>query len=155
MNEHATAPQNPNTVPLPIWNPGAAACWSLLLSPIFGSILHMKNWHALGESTRAETSKRWAIGSTIFFLLVFLSGLVAPDSKLLDGLSKLFSVILLVAWYYAIGKSQQFYVLARFGKNYPRRGWAKPLLFALLVFVAFLVVAGLVGFVIGAAAGAA
>jgi hypothetical protein len=27
-----------------LWNPGAAASWSLLLSPAFGAFLHMKNW---------------------------------------------------------------------------------------------------------------
>ena len=35
----------------PLWNPGAAASWSLLLSPVFGAILHMKNWQAMGEQT--------------------------------------------------------------------------------------------------------
>ena len=30
-----------------LWNPNAAASWSLLFSPAFGAFLHMKNWQAL------------------------------------------------------------------------------------------------------------
>ena len=41
----------------PLWNPNAAANWSLLLSPAFGAFLHMKNWEELGEPAKAAASK--------------------------------------------------------------------------------------------------
>lgn len=40
-----------------LWNPNAAGLWSLLFTPIFGSIIHMKNWNALGQPEKARASK--------------------------------------------------------------------------------------------------
>jgi len=133
----------------PLWNPNAAASWSLLFTPVFGAILHMKNWEALGEPQRAAGARSWAIGSLIFLVVIAIAGGIWADSKALDGLSRIAGLILLVAWYYASGKRQQAFVLARFGKSYPRRGWSKPLLFALLGIVGFIVGLGAIGFVIG------
>ena len=42
----------------PLWNPNAAAMWSLLFSPVFGALVHMKNWQAMGEPEKAAASKR-------------------------------------------------------------------------------------------------
>ncbi|MDR7336156.1 hypothetical protein [Roseateles asaccharophilus] len=138
-----------------LWNPNAAASWSLLFSPIFGSILHMKNWQAIGDAQKAATSKNWAIGSAAFFVLLIVLSVVVPESKGLDALSRGSGIGLLVAWYYAIGKSQQSLVLARYGKDYPRKGWAKPIGIAILGCIAFIVVAGLLGLLIGMVAGTA
>lgn len=33
-----------------LWNPNAAANWSLLFTPLFGAYLHMLNWRSLGEA---------------------------------------------------------------------------------------------------------
>ena len=41
----------------PLWNPNAAANWSLLFSPAFGAFVHMKNWQALGEPEKAANAK--------------------------------------------------------------------------------------------------
>lgn len=132
-----------------LWNPNAAASWSLLFSPVFGSILHMKNWQAMGDEARAARSKRWAIGSIAFFVALVVLSVVLPDSQAMDGLSRLAGFALLIAWYYRLGKSQSAYVLARYGRDYPRKGWARPLGIAVGLFVAFIVVGGLIGFVIG------
>ena len=43
-----------------LWNPNAAASWSLIFTPIFGAILHMKNWEALGEPQKAAGARSWA-----------------------------------------------------------------------------------------------
>jgi len=129
-----------------LWNPNAAASWSLLFSPIFGAILHMKNWQALGETQKAATSKAWAIGSAICIAVLALSPVFVSDSKAMDALGRFSGLALLISWYYAVGKSQQTYVMAKFGKTYPRRGWSKPLLAAigvLLGFFALLFIAGL------------
>jgi hypothetical protein len=102
----------------------------------------MKNWQALGDSAKAEISKRWAIGCAVFLLaLVFL-----PDNKLLDLLSRVGSLALLLSWYYSIGKPQAALVLGRYGAAHPRRGWAKPLGLALLALLGFVIIAGAVGF---------
>ncbi len=121
-----------------LWNPNAAASWSLLFSPIFGAILHMKNWQALGEAKKAESARAWAMGSLLFFVAVAIVSIALPDSKAVDGFGRAGGIGLLVAWYYANGKAQQGYVLAKFGKRYPKRGWIKPLLLALLALVGYI-----------------
>jgi hypothetical protein len=120
----------------PLWNPTAAGAWSLLFSPIFGAFLHMQNWKALGRPEKAAASKKWMLGSIVFLVAMMLSTLFLPESRVMDKAGNLGSLVLLIVWYYAIGKSQQTYVAARFGKTYPRRGWAVPLVVALAIFVA-------------------
>ena len=138
-----------------LWNPNAAASWSLLFSPIFGAILHMKNWEALGEPAKAAQAKSWAIVSVIFLVVVILASVALPDSKAIDLLSRVAGLALLLGWYYSSGKPQVAYILARYGKSYPRRGWAKPLLFAFLALLGLVLVSVVVGFVAGVLAGAA
>ena len=135
----------------PIWNPRAAANWSLLFSPIFGALVQMKNWQALGEPDRAATSRNWAIGSVFFFVAMTLVAVVAPDSKAVDGLTRLLGLVLLVVWYYANGKSQHAYVLGRFGTTYKKKGWGIPLLWAVAGLVGFVVAMVLVGVALGMA----
>jgi len=137
----------------PLWNPNAAASWSLLFSPIFGAYLHMRNWQALGQAEKAASSKKWMYGNIAFFVIVVLLSLVAPQSKALDLLGRGGGIGLLVAWYYSIGKSQQAYVLAHFGKTYTRRGWALPLLAALGILFAFVFSVGFLALLVGAGAG--
>jgi hypothetical protein len=110
-----------------LWNPNAAASWSLLFSPIFGAYLHMRNWQGLGQAEKAANSKIWMIVSIVFFVLTAISSFLFPDSKEIDLIARLGGLALLLAWYYGIGKSQQAFVVERFGKNYPRRGWLEPL----------------------------
>ena len=139
----------------PLWNPNAAASWSLIFSPIFGAYLHMKNWQALGQSEKAAKSKNWVIGLSVFFALAVTLPLFASGSGVTEAFGRLGGFVLLIAWYYGIGKSQSGYVLAKFGKNYKRRGWAVPLLIALGLFVALIVFMVVLALAIGGTAGAA
>jgi Gpi18-like mannosyltransferase len=74
-----------------------------------------------------------------------------PESKGLDALVRAGGLALLFGWYFALGKSQQAFVVERFGTNYPRRGWLKPLLVALGVLFAFFVVAFILAYASDAA----
>jgi hypothetical protein len=123
------ASTTPRTAPA-LWNPGAAAGWSLLFSPIFGSLVHMKNWQALGDAGRAAQSKNWAIGSLVALLLSLVVAFVLPESPAVDLLMRAVGFGVLVAWYYSAGKEQVMHVKGAFGTTYPRRGWAQPLLLA-------------------------
>lgn len=140
--DHAAPPE---TAPA-LWNPGAAAAWSLLFSPVFGAFLHMHNWESLGDSARAATARTWAIVS----LLVLLGGttiaILLPESKTIDRLTNAMGLLLLLAWYFAAGRAQSRFVAERFGSAYPRKGWAKPLGLGLLFLVALVVVSVVVGF---------
>lgn len=133
----------------PLWNPNAAASWSLFFSPIFGAILHMKNWQAMGEPQKAAASRIWAIASAAFLVFMVLLSVWLADNKAVDALARFGGFGMLVAWYYALGKSQNAFVLARYGKDYPRKGWLKPLGIAIGAWVGFMVAAVIVGVVAG------
>jgi MFS family permease len=132
-----------------LWNPNAAANWSLLFSPIFGALLHMKNWQALGEPEKTDSSKRWAITVLVVFVVLALLGGLLPNEKAIDAVSRVIPIALLFGWYAASARHQTAYVKARFGQSYRRRGWLKPLLFAVLGMVGFVVALGLVGALLG------
>jgi hypothetical protein len=136
-----------------LWNPNAAASWSLLFTPIFGAYLHMRNWQALGQPEKAASSKNWIIGSLVCVLLLVIVPLFLPDSKGVDALGRVFGFALLITWYYAMGKSQQAFVLGKFGKTYPRRGWSRPLLAAVGGVIAFFAFVFVVALVIAMAGG--
>lgn len=140
-------PPHPAAAPAPaLWNPNAAALWSLLLTPAFGAFLHMKNWQALGESARAETSRKWFVGVIAVMLGAALVGLLLPESKAVDAFSRAFGLALLISWYMQNGRGQIQFVLGRYGKAYPRRGWALALLYGVLGMAAYLGALFVIGF---------
>lgn len=134
-----------------LWNPNAAANWSLLFSPAFGAWLHMKNWQALGEPKKAANARIWIIVSLVLIVVLSLASGLMPDSKALDAASRSFGLVLLLAWYFSSGRAQAGLVKQRFGKDYPRRGWGQPLLWALGAVIVFFVGVFLVAFVVGMA----
>lgn len=137
----------------PLWNPSAAARWSLLLSPIFGAMLHMKNWQAMGETEKAAQSKRWVFGSVGFFVLLLAARTVLPDAKEIDLLFLGAGLGMLIAWYSLSARDQVRFITRRFGSNYPKRGWGRPLLYAPLAFFAFIAVVFALVFAASMAAG--
>ena len=40
-----------------LWNPEAAGGWSLIFNPVFGSILVLMNWQALGEREKIRSAQ--------------------------------------------------------------------------------------------------
>jgi small-conductance mechanosensitive channel len=132
-----------------IWNPNAAANWSLLFSPAFGAFLHMLNWRALGEPEKAASAKNWFIASLVMLVVYVLVTLSLADTKAADGATRGLGLAYLFVWYFAVARGQANYVKDRFGKAYPRKGWGKPLLIALLAMIGYVVFAGAVGVVFG------
>jgi len=114
-----------------IWNPDAAANWSLLLSPAFGSYLHALNWRTLGEPEKARTSMRW------FYLSIALPVVLASVPQLSGEAISGMGLLYFFLWYFITGWAQARYVIDKLGSSYPRRGWGLPLI------IAFLVVAGI------------
>lgn len=125
-----------------LWNPNAAACWSLLLSPAFGAYLHSQNWRALGDKQRARSNLVWV------FLMIILLVVVTFVPFLSSGpLPAGIGVGLLAGWYFSQGKYQVDYVKRTFPNGYTKRPIYLALLAGLLAFVIFL---ALLGFVSGA-----
>jgi hypothetical protein len=139
----------PHAVPAqPIWNPGAAASWSLPFSPAFGSYLHMLNWRALGEQEKAATAKAWFMASLALLpVYIALSMAALHGWQPADGISRALGIGFLVAWYFSAAKGQARYVKERFGKDYPRKPWGKALLIALGLMLAYVAVSFVVGFI--------
>ena len=127
----------------PLWNPNAAANWSLLFSPAFGAFLHMKNWEDLGEPEKAAAAKVWVIVSLVLLLCLPVLAVLVPGFSGLQNISRLFGLVLLISWYSTSGRPQARYVKERFGKNYPRKGWGKPLLIAFVAVVGYFCVVGI------------
>jgi hypothetical protein len=123
-----------------LWNPNAAANWSLLFSPAFGAFLHMKNWQALGQPNKAASAKVWFVLSLVVLGGLSCASVVGPSSGQQAGFVRLVGFLLLVAWYFGSARGQAAYVKTHFGTNYPRRAWSKPLAGAVLAFLALVVV---------------
>jgi len=49
-----------------------------------------------------------------------------------------------VIWYFGAGRSEATYIKGRYGKDYPRRAWGKPLLIATFGLVVYFVLGSLV-----------
>jgi hypothetical protein len=127
-----------------LWNPGAAASWSVLFSPVFGAFLHMKNWEALGEPDKAAGAKKWIAIYIVTLIAFIVAGALLPYNKAIPGLLRLCGFALLITWYYAGGKPQINFVKSRFGKDYPRKGWAQPILIAVGVIIGFVFFGGVI-----------
>ena len=75
-----------------LWNPDAAGAWSLLFTPIFGSILVYKNWKSIGDIEQAEKAKKW------IFISVFMSVISAVVGAL--------GIIYICTWYFMSQKNK-------------------------------------------------
>jgi len=105
---------SPAASPPDLWNPDAAGAWSLLFTPVFGSVLLLKNWQAIGRDDKVKAARIWLIVSCVMFVLTIMIG----------GIGMIYIII----WYFAWQKPQTRYVKAQWGKDYPRKPWRKPLL---------------------------
>lgn len=116
--------QSDSTPKPKLWNPNAAANWSLIFSPAFGAILQAKNWVELGQPDKAKTNKKWAIG-VIIFLVIFA---LLPSIRMLDLIGRGIALILLIMWYFSQGRVQVKFVKEKYGQEYENKKWTLPLL---------------------------
>lgn len=116
---------------LPLWNPRAATCLGVLLSPAFSAYIHMCNWDTLGEEDQSPEARAWCcmlLGYCVAFgVLLGVSDIVgrnlAPPVSATIGL--------LVGWHVWGGRAQERYVAVITGGAYTRRPWYGVILAAL------------------------
>jgi hypothetical protein len=132
----------------PLWNPNAAANWSLLFSPAFGAFLHMRNWQALGQTNKAASAKVWFVLTLVVLVGLSYASVVMPSAKPLAASVRPVGFLLLLAWYFGSARGQASYVKTHFGNTYPRRGWLKPLAVAVLALCVFAVVAAVLAVIL-------
>ena len=138
-NENMENESQPESGVIKLWNPNAAANLALLFSPIFSAWLMAKNWQELGKPDEAKKSMTW-VKIWIGFLPVYLLVVVLVPSIPMP----LVYLILLVVWYYKLGKKQITYVKEA-GIQYEKKKWGKPVLIALAATVVWFMAAGVVG----------
>lgn len=114
-----------------LWNPTAAANWSLLFTPILGAWLHAKNWQELNQADRAKKSMIWVYVGFVFLPAVLLlqDGYVGPAP----------SLMFVIAWYFSSAKGQVKYIKEN-NIQYQKKAWGKPLLIGLAGLVFYVAV---------------
>ncbi len=132
-----------------IWNPNAASNWSLIFTPAFGSYLHALNWRTLGEQDRARSAMGWFYFSLAMLVVYIFMGMFIADEKAADVAARGLGFLYLIIWYFSAGRAQAKYVKKKFGSDYPRRSWGKPLLIGVAAIVGYLALAVAIGFTIG------
>jgi len=133
----------------PLWNPNAAANWSLLFTPVFGAYVHSKNWQALGEQQHAKASMNWVYMGLALLVFYVLLGVFVPNEKAADGIARLLGFIFLLSWYFTSAKAQAKYVKTAFGNSYARKPWGKTLLLGVAGIFGYMAFALIVGFLLG------
>lgn len=129
-------PVPPSSVPPPaLWNPNAAANWSLLFTPAFGAYLHARNAEALGRTDEARANRIWFYLS-LGWLVAVLAGTFVPAIG--DGWYHAISIGMLLGWYFSLGREQARYVKETWQGSYPRKPWGCPLLVGFGGLAAFL-----------------
>lgn len=128
---------SPDASACAIWNPSAAARWSLLFTPAFGAFIHMHNWHALGQPERAASARRWFYASLCLLALQIitsaLNARLGSEPLLLHPLGLLF----LLVWYFGAARQQTLLVKQRYGRRYQRKAWDNVLLGAVVAGAAY------------------
>ena len=118
-----------------LWNPNAAANWSLLFSPVFGAWLHAKNWSVLGDEGKAKQSMYWVYVGIAFLIFAIL---------LPEKISRSMGIGYLFGWYFSSAKQQTKHIKEKLNNEYEKKGWAKPIGIAVASLAAFIIVAGVV-----------
>ncbi|WEF32443.1 hypothetical protein [Pseudoduganella chitinolytica] len=121
-----------------LWNPWAAAGWSLLFSPAFGAWLHAANWHALGRPDKAVAARRWG---WLVILAILLAGVMAAlFERYARHLPLVATVALTATWVGFPAREHCRYVRATTGDDYRRRRWWPALLGGIAGWVALTLV---------------
>jgi len=125
-----------------LWNPTAAANWSLIFTPAFGSYLQMLNWQTPGEKERAATARTWFYVSLGMLGVYVLIRLITGNRSYAAAQPLL--LVYLFVWYFASGRSQAKYVKERFGSTYAKNGWGKAILLGIAALIGYALIAGVV-----------
>ena len=128
----------PDSAPA-LWNPLAVGLWSILFSPVFGTLLQRRNWLELGEARAARSSLLWCWASVVVTVANTVAALALPQAHVYQEVADYVWYALVLVWYVFDGRKQRAFVQARLGGDYPRKSWALPLFVGFLGVVVLLV----------------
>lgn len=106
-----------------LWQPDAAANWSLLFTPLFGAYLHMRNWEALGQPKKALRARCWVWASFVMLVLNAWADAIEARLNVEPALVRWSTVVYLLAWYFGEARSQIRTVRSHYGSAYEREPW--------------------------------
>ena len=133
-----------------LWNPNAAALWSIIFTPLFGAWLHALNWRALGDKDRETASMNWVYASGALLVLFLLVEVLVPgDSNKGDAASRTIEFAFLLAWYFGSARDQVKFVKDELGGSFTRKHWRQPLLIGVAGFAIYVVLMIAIAAVIG------
>lgn len=141
MSDSANTAAGTDADALRLWNPRAAACWSILFSPAFGAYLNMLNWESLGEAGKAAESRTWFRMFCVLLALNLIIGAFAVSHGLKNPVPNFLGLALTTVWYLRSGRAQEKYVEEAHRDNYSRKGWARPVVVAIAAALAYFVLA--------------
>jgi len=147
--DNSSPAASPHSNAIALWNPNAAALWSIIFTPLFGAYIHALNWRALGDDERERASMTWVVGAAAFLLLFLLIEVVVPNSRAGDEASRTIEFVFLVVWYFVAARGQVKVIQARYGNDYARQSWKKPLLMGLAGFGIYIALVVAIGIAIG------
>lgn len=93
----------------------------------------MFNARAMGDAELEKLNKGFMWGTLAVLVIAILLAIFSGIKANFVGIAAL------GAWYGAVGRKQVALVKERYGSNYPRRSWGKPILFGVLGIVALYV----------------
>jgi hypothetical protein len=125
----------PTNRPPALWNPSAAAGWSLLFTPAFGAFLHARNADAMGRRGEAKANRVW-----FYVMIAYFGFTLIPISFIPELFFKLAPIGLLLGWYFGLGRDQIRYVMQTWQDGYERKPRTKPLVIALCCLVCTIIV---------------
>jgi len=132
----APAHEAPAAMAPALWDPLATALWSLVLTPVFGSYLQMRNWQALAQPARARRAWLWMLGWLAASVIGWLSAMIAGESPRTGGAIFVAELVLQLAWWAIPTREQFLYARDHLGGRYRRRSWAQPLFVAAAIIAA-------------------
>jgi hypothetical protein len=130
-----------------LWNPNAAACWSIIFTPAFGAYLVMRNWEALGEREQALMARKWFVFSLGLLVVQLLSGALNTRLNSQSNVMHWVALGYLFLWWIGAAAPQARTVRARYGAVYARKNWDAALLAAVSVGTAYFAVGGMLAFI--------
>jgi hypothetical protein len=131
------------SAPLPtvsLWNPLWTILWSLLFTPVFGALLQKKNWLEMGRLDEASRTGKWLTAGLILYFGYIFAEPFLPDSALSDFYFFILHIAFFAAWTVFDGIKQIRFVRTKYGTNYHRKLWGRPLMFAGMVMVLWMAI---------------
>lgn len=133
-----------------LWNPNAAASWSLVFTPAFGAFLHARNAETLGRRDEAKMNRIWFFATLGYLALTLVGDFLLPIP---ETIYRAAGIGLLVGWYFSVATRQVDYVKGQLQSAYVRKSWGAPLLVALGALLGFMAAALGVGLIVDSLGG--